>query len=132
MKWYLVWLLFAQSPKKGKRFVMCETCHVLFKAKSALEAFDKGVVWANAYEKNSNFHFVGVEHLVDVRSKKIVDGTEIDGSFFKIKDVWERKKELIPDKYEINTIKCEANPNTPIGELMGEKWKRKMDQLLEG
>jgi hypothetical protein len=126
MKWYFVSLLFAQSQKKEKRFVMCETCNVLFRAESALEAYDKSVVWAKDYEKDSNFHFVGVEHLVDVRSKKIVDGTEIDGSFFKIKDVWKRKKELIPNKYEINTIKCEVNPNTPIGELMGrngnEKW----------
>ena len=131
MRWYLVWLLFAQLPVEGKRFVMCETSQVLFQAKSGLEAYEKGVAWAKDYEKDNNFRFVGIEHLTSINDDEIADGTEISGKFIRLKDIWQRKDELIPDKFEIGTIKLEENSDTPVGELMTNEQKKKIRQVFE-
>ncbi|MDJ0648651.1 MAG: hypothetical protein QNJ60_08085 [Xenococcaceae cyanobacterium MO_188.B19] len=42
--WYIVDLLFAvEKPNEQNKYV-CETCNVLFEAKSALEAYSKGII----------------------------------------------------------------------------------------
>ncbi|MGI8544303.1 MAG: hypothetical protein ACR2MD_12635 [Aridibacter sp.] len=131
MKWYVVWFLFAQLPKEGKKFVMCESSQVLFRSKTANEAYDKALIWANEQEKDNNFKFVGIEHMSDLLDEEIVDGTEIDGSFFKKKNIWEQRNEIIPDKNAIKAIMWEENQDTPVGELMTDNQKKKMREIFE-
>jgi hypothetical protein len=131
MNWYVVWLLFAQLPKEGKQFVMCESSQVLFKAKTAKDAYNKAESWAMKKEENSNFKFVGIEHMSDLLDEEIDDGTEIDGSFFKKKNIWERKDDIIPKKSKIKAILWEENSDIPVGELMTENQKKKMREIFE-
>lgn len=131
MKWYVVFLLFAQKPKKGKRVVKCESCQVLIEAPSALAAYDKGVAWAKSHIQGSKFHFLGIEHIHSLDDEKPEDGTEIGGIFFDKKDVWERKDELIPEKSKISAIMWEQNMDVPIGELMTEEQKQTIKEVFE-
>ncbi len=131
MNWYSFWLLFAQSTVEEKKFLLCETCQVLFHAESALEAYEKGLNWGKDYEKDGNFQFVGIEHLTSVNDEEIVDGTEISKEFIRRKDVWNRKDKLIPDKYRIGAIKWEKNLDTPIGKMMSDEQRKTTQQIFE-
>lgn len=131
MQWYVVWLMFAQKPKEGKRGVKCESCQVLIEAPSALAAYDKGIVWAQSHVEDSSFHFLGVEHIHSLDGEQPGDGTEIGGSFFDEEDVWERRDELIPEKSKIPSIVWEQNMDVPIGELMTEEQKQEIKEIFE-
>ena len=43
---------------------------------------------------------------------------------------WRRRDELIPDLNEIPTIKLEAHPDTPVGELIPDETVRKAKKIL--
>lgn len=131
MPWYVVYLLFAQKPKKGKRAVKCKSCQVLIEAPSALVAYDKGIVWAQSHVEDSNFHLLGIEHIHSLDDEQPGDGTEIGGSFFNKKDVWKRKDKLIPEKSKIRAIVWEQNMDVPISELMTEKQKQNIREIFE-
>jgi hypothetical protein len=129
--WYRADLLFAQLPKEGKQSVKCETCNVLFKASSAVEAYDKAIRWATSHvEEDSLFQFLGVEHISDIGEEQPGDGTEIAGAFYDDENVWERKDELIPEKSQIPAIMLEQNKDVPVGELMTEKQKRDIKEIF--
>jgi hypothetical protein len=130
MRWYVVHLLFAQLPKDEKSSGKCESCHVLFHAVSALAAYDKGVAWAQSHIEDTNFHFVGVEHIHSLDDDPPVDGTEIGGSFFDEENIWERQGEFIPEKENIPAIMWEANSGIPVGELMTEKQKKDIKEIF--
>jgi hypothetical protein len=129
MRWYVVHLLFAQLPKEEKSSVKCESCHVLFHAPSALAAYDKGVTWAQSHIEDTNFQFVGVEHIHSLDDDP-ADGTEVGGSFFDEENIWERKSEFIPEKENIPAIMWEVNMDVPVGELMTEKQKKDIKEIF--
>lgn len=103
----------------------------IVQSKTANEAYDKALIWAKEEEKDNNFKFVGIEHISELLDEEIVHGTEIDGSFFKKKNVWERKDEIIPDKNAIQAIMLEKNQGTPVRELMTDNQKRMMREIFE-
>ena len=124
MKWFVVYLLFAQQTNNDDDNVLCESCDVLFRARLASEAYDKADKWGkNRYSLDSNFKFLGIEHVHEINNEKLVSGTEIGGKFFKIENVWERINEIIPEKSEMGAIIWEENQNTPIGEFISEEQK---------
>jgi hypothetical protein len=131
MRWYVVYLLFAQQPREGERSVKYESCQVLIEAPSALIAYDKGCVWAQSHVKDNNFHFLGIEHIHSLDDEQPVDGTEIGGSFFDEEDVWERRGELAPEKSKIAAIMWEQNSDVTIGEMMTEKQKQTLKEIFE-
>jgi hypothetical protein len=131
MKWYVVHLLFAQTPKQGQRSVKCESCQVLIEALSALNAYDKGIVWAKSHVENTNFHFIGIEHIHILDDEQPIDGTEIGGRFFDEEDIWERKGQLIPEKNKIPAIMWEQNKDVPINKLMTDEQKQMLKEIFE-
>ncbi len=128
--WYVVDILFAQPPREDEAIVQCESCDVLFEAPSALIAYDKAVKWAKEKERDDNFKYVGIHHLWFLEEEQPGDGSEIGGNFFEEENLWERVDEFIPDPKEIRTIKAEENPDVPIGDLMSEEDKDRLDQLF--
>jgi hypothetical protein len=117
-KWYIAFLLFAQLPNDQKRSIKCESCKVLFEAESAIEVYDKSILWAEDYKANNLFKFVGVEHIHKIGDEYPKDGTEICGSLFDDENIWERKDELIPKKHKLTEIIWEQNQNISLKELM--------------
>jgi hypothetical protein len=128
--WYRADLLFAQLPKESKPSVKCESCNVLFKALSAVEAYDKAVRWAATHVEDSIFQFVGVEHIQHLGEERPGEGSEIAGAFFDDENVWERKNELIPEKSKIPAIIWEQNGDVPIGELRTERQKKDIREIF--
>ena len=130
LKWYVAYLLFAQEAKLDEQRVKCESCDILFEAQSALEVYDKAVIWAKDHEIDNLFKFVGVEHIREIGDERPTDGTEIGGSFFDNKNVWERQQELIPKKHELKAVILEQNIDTPLGELMSDGEKKHLKEVF--
>ena len=126
--WYVVDILFAKKSASDSDVVQCESCNVLFEAPSALIAYEKAEKWGVEHEKDSSFKYVGICNLKDLDCDIPGEGTEVGGSFFEEKYFWHRINDFIPDKNEIATIKLEANPNTPIGELMSDETKERIKE----
>jgi hypothetical protein len=124
--WYVVDILFAQKSDCSSEIVQCESCNVLFEAPSALIAYEKAGKWAAEHEKDSAFKYVGICNLKSLDCAAPGEGTEVGGSFFEEKYFWHRINDFIPGKNEIATIALEANPNTPIGELMSDETKKRI------
>ena len=116
MDWYIVFLLFAEPQNTHGESVLCETCQVLISANSALDAYDKGIIWATEHIQESEFQFVGVEHIHSI-GEEPADGVELCGRFYESEDVWQRKSELIPEKNNVRAVMWEQN-DVPIGEMM--------------
>lgn len=85
--WYIVDLLFATEKQNEQNKYVCETCNVLFKATSGLEAYKKGIIWAKKHIEDSNLQFVGIEYLREIQEEKPDDGDELAGSFFEEEDI---------------------------------------------
>jgi len=128
--WYVVHLLFAQDPEDGSCTVLCETSQVLFDAASAEAAYARGESWAREHEQDSDFRFVGIEHIQSI-VEELGDGCEVGGRFFEDDDVWQRQSELIPTMDEIPAIMFERNKDRPIGELMTDEQKRLAQRLFK-
>lgn len=127
-KWYVAYLLFAQEIKiDGDRF-KCESCDVLFEASSAVEVYNKALVWAEEHATDNLFKFLGVEHIHEIGDERPMDGTEIGGRFFDEENVWERRNEIIPQKHELRAVVLEMNKDTPVGELMTDKQKQDLKE----
>ena len=130
--WYFAKILFARDPAKCKHRVLCETCHVLLWAPTAMKAYGKAQTWAAKHVQGSEFHLVGIQHLNDILDKKIGDGTEIGGSFFYKVDPWKHKDRLIPNRNEIPIIRLEAHPATPVGGIIAQGQVRMVKALFGG
>ena len=128
--WYVVDILVAQPPREDEAIVQCESCDVLFEAPAALIAYDKAVKWAKEHERDNDFRYVGIHHLYSLEEEQPRDGSEIGGNFFEEENLWDRVDEFIPDPKEIPTIKVEENPDVPIGDLMSEKDKKRLEKLF--
>jgi hypothetical protein len=122
--WYVAHLLFAQKPGKGKKRVLCESCRVLFRAKSALKCHERALIWANRRKSIGNFHFIGVQHINPLDNERPNDGSEIGGSFYEAYNIWQRAKMLIPKRDKIPIVRFEAHRNMPVGKMMTSKQKR--------
>lgn len=132
--WYVADLLFAQPKQEGKAAVTCEASQVLLEAPTAREAYAKAIRWAEQHENGEgglfNFRFVGVEHLHSLEEERPGDGSEIGGGFYESPDVWERRDELIPQQSDIPVIRYEANPDSPIGELLTEEQQERIRKVM--
>ena len=128
--WYVVDILFGQKRDGEQGEIMCETCNVLFEAPSAIDACRKAVPWSEEHVRDTEFHLIGIQHVRSLDDDRPGDGTEIGGKFFEERDPWGRREELIPDLNEIPTIKFEANPNTPVGELIPEETVHKAKKIF--
>ena len=131
MNWYAVWILFAQQAEEGKKFVFCENCQVLFNAATANNAYEKALIWAEVHEEETGFKFFGIESVIGISDDELKDGTEIDGSFFKKKNIWDKKEKLIPKQNEIAEIVWEENLDTPIGNLMTNRQKADLKKIFK-
>jgi hypothetical protein len=129
--WYVAHLLFAQKPKKDRHRVKCETCQVLLRASSAIECYDRAVVWAKAHEDEGCFRFVGVQHINSLDEERPDDGTEVAGHFFDAYDVWQKVKKLIPNKRDIPAVMWESHRDAPIRELITPKQNRDLRDIFE-
>ena len=128
--WYVVDMLFAQRTKGKRVRVKCEVCNVLFEAPSALDACRKAMLWADEHSRDAGFYLVGIQHVRALDEECPGDGTEIGGHFFDEDDPWGRKDQIIPDLNEIPTVKFEANPNTPIKDLVSQSKIEKIKQVF--
>jgi hypothetical protein len=128
--WYIADLLFAQLPVPGEERVTCESCNVLFEARSASEVYDRASTWAESHIEGTAFHFLGVTHIHSLSDSQPTDGTEVGGHFFDDVSVWERRDELIPEKDQIPVITWEQNCDMPIGDMMTAEQKKKLKEIL--
>lgn len=128
--WYVVDIIFAQSPREGTRVVQCESCNVLFEAPSAINACAKAARWGAKHEKDNSFHYVGIRHLWSLDEERPDDGTEIGGAFFEEVDFWDHLDRIIPDANTIPTIKMEENPQTPFKYLISEEAIVKLKRIF--
>lgn len=116
--YYVAELLFAQRPEKGRRRVLCESCHVILSAPSAVKCYGCALKWAKRHEMEGSFDFVGVQCIRCLDTEVLHDGLEIGGRYFDAYDVWERLDKIVPRKTEIPAIFWEMKAKTPVGELM--------------
>lgn len=130
LNWYLVELLFACRPSASGETVWCEACHVLFCTSSGDAAYECGLDWAKSHSASQQFEFVGIQHL-SMLDEAPAHGVEISGQFFEAPDPWIRQLDLIPAREEIPTLNFEANPATPVGELLSEKHKEEIRRFGE-
>jgi hypothetical protein len=122
--WYKAHLLFAQRPKKGRRRVLCESCHVLLRASSALKCYDRALTWGRRHEKEGDFRMVGVQHIKPLDDEMPGDGSEIGGCFYNALDIWKRVQKFVPKKCDIPIIRLETHKATAIGKMMTAEQKR--------
>ena len=117
--WYLAELLFAELPQPDRADCQCESCNVVFRARSAVEAYRKAVAWGLAYaaEPPAGMRLLGVAHLTTV-GEELGDGTEVCGRFFQAPAVWDRVDELVPPPGQLKAIEWERGRDTPLGELL--------------
>jgi hypothetical protein len=128
--WYLAHLLFAERPQANRKRSLCESCHVLLQAKSAVKCFDRATIWARRHEKESGFKFVGVQHIKPLDKKRPGDGDEIGGRFLEAYNIWKRVDKFIPSKKDIPIIKLESNSKTAVGRMMSPKQKQIAHRLF--
>lgn len=124
--WYVVHLLFAQE---GSHTVVCETSQRIFQAVDANAAYERGELWAREYEQESNFLFVGIEHIKRI-DEELGDGCEVGGCFSEEENVWQRRSELIPPKQDLSAIMWERDMDTPVADIMTDNQKRLMRQIF--
>jgi hypothetical protein len=129
--YYVVELLYAQRPEKGRRRVLCESCHVILSAASAVKCYDRALKWAKRYEKEGSFEFVGVQWIRSLDTETLHEGLEIGGRFFNAYDVWDRLDKFIPKKNEIPAILWELKADKPIGELMTSSELRTLRRVFK-
>lgn len=117
--WYLAEILFAQPKRRGRRMYVCDSCNVLFEAKTAKEAYRKALAWAKAPTAGAhgNLKLLGVSHLSSIGEER-KEGVDICGRFFQKRDVWDKIADLVPARDELRAILLERNWHTPAGQLM--------------
>ena len=117
--WYLAEILFAEPRTAGSQPYQCEACNVVFEAATAVDAYQKAVVWGKIYaaEPPAATKLLGIAYLTIV-DEQLGDGTEICGRFFQSHDVWDNV-ELVPLPNALTAIVWEQSQNVSIGELLG-------------
>lgn len=130
--WYLAEVITAEKPKKGRRVFVCESSNVLIEATSANRAYGEAMRWGlkNTSGPSCAMRLLGVLHLTWIGTE-IGHGTDLDGDIFRKKEVWRKRRGLIPRRKDLAAIRWEAERHTPLGRLLRPQQIENLRRIIE-
>ncbi len=129
--WYLAEIITAEKPKKGRRVFVCESSNVLIEETSAYKAYAEAMRWGLQYTSGPScpMRLLGVAHLTTL-APTIGPGTDIVGDIYRRRDVWRRRRSLIPRIKGLAAIRWEDRRHTPLRRLLRPEQVKNLRRIM--